>query len=294
MWYFILFTLLMSFSIWFFVFFSLNRQYRYATLFTDMLKYYSPISISVLAIYTIIVSLNLPIIESVPLIILGVIITAYNVYYSVRWSSSYNIKNYENFLKELSKKKYIVKLFSEYNENYVEKDKITVFIRHDIDLSLPRLRKMMRIEEKYGIKSTSFFRLHSEKYEFNSAIPIIKELISKNYGIGYHYEVLSQTKGNEAEAIQLFEEELIFLRKIAKVHVVAAHGDKYKNRNIWSKIDQEKMDVWSAYDLKYNLYITEAGGKDMIKNIGYHIFNKIKDAKSGEIVQVLVHPDWWY
>lgn len=294
MWIYVIITLILSCIIWFFVFFSLHKQYRYATIFTDMLRYYTPLTIATFGLYTIILSISLSIIELIPFLLFGILVTIYNVYNAVRWSSCYSINNYENFLKELSNSKYSVKLFSDYKEEDTEKDKITVFIRHDIDLSLPRLKKIMKLEEKYGLKSTSFFRLHSEKYNFNNAIPIIKELLSKKFEVGYHYEVLSQTNGNEEEAISLFEKELLYLRELANIHVVAAHGDKYNNRNIWSKIDKKKLDIRSAYDLKYDFYITEAGGKDMIKNTGNHIFNKIKEAKTGNIIQVLVHPDWWY
>ena len=95
-------------------------------------------------------------------------------------------------------------------------------------------------------------------------------------------------------AIELFSEELEKMRELTPIHIVAAHGDKFKNRSIWSDIPKEKLKVWSCYDMKYDHYISDAGGFDMYKQFGHHIFQKLTQTKKGEIVQILIHPDWWY
>ncbi len=76
--------------------------------------------------------------------------------------------------------------------------------------------------------------------------------------------------------------------------MVSHHGDKYSNQKIWPLIDKEKLEVWSAYDMKSDIYITDTGGKNMFKQYGFHIFDKLKKAKPGDIVQILIHADWWY
>jgi len=52
LWLLYLFLLGLAILLWIFVFFSLFRQYRYATLFTDMLRWYVPIIIFSFVIYS--------------------------------------------------------------------------------------------------------------------------------------------------------------------------------------------------------------------------------------------------
>jgi hypothetical protein len=226
---------------------------------------------------------------------IGLILNLSLIYPFRRWSNSYRLSVYSDFLDELKKEKYSVKSFSEYDlTSQLDKNKIHVFLRHDVDLSLNRFLNIIKLEIKKEITSTSFFRLHSEKYVFEKAIPIIQYLQAEGFEIGYHYEVLSQTKGNTEEALSLFTKELNELRETVPVKVVSHHGDKYSNQQIWPLVDKAKLDVWSAYDMKRDIYITDTGGKNMIKHPGFHIFDKLKEAKPGDVVQILVHADWWY
>jgi hypothetical protein len=164
-------------------------------------------------------------------------------------------------------------------------------------MSLSRTVKMAEIEKELGVQSTFFFRLHAEKYNFEQATPIIKKLAVEGFEIGLHYETLSIAKGERQIAIELLANEIERLRDIAPVNVVAAHGQKgYKNRDIWESVDKEALRVSSAYDMKYDLYLSDAGGKRLSdKNRKWkYLFDRIYEAKPGQIVQVLIHPDWWY
>ncbi|MHA2357714.1 MAG: hypothetical protein ACXABK_02960 [Candidatus Heimdallarchaeaceae archaeon] len=292
----------LSFLIWTFLIFSLIKQNRYATLFIDMLQFYTPLNF--LALLSILIGSYLilyifnwtPPIWIVPLIlIVGIVLDLILLYFFRRWRNFYKLEVYANFLEELKQSKYSVKLFKDYNQEVLsEKDKIHVFIRHDVDLSLDRLLEIVNLEKEKGIFSTLFFRLHSEKYSFEEAIPIIQHLYSEGFEIGFHYEVLSQTKGNTEEALNLFSKELNELRQYAPIKVAAHHGDKYSNEKIWSEIDKEKLDVWSAYEMKRDMYLTDTGGKDMYRQHGMHLFDKLKEAKAGAVIQILIHADWWY
>ncbi len=212
-----------------------------------------------------------------------------------KWIDSYKLKRYRIFLESLKHEKYSVRLFDELIEDAPFSDRINVFIRHDVDISLPRAVKMAKIEKEIGIHATYFFRMHAEKYTFEQAIPIIKQLHSDGYGIGLHYEVLSHTLGHREKAITLFEEDIKRLRDVVPTHTVCAHGARgYSNRDIWSEINHDILEVQSAYDLKNDKYLTDAGGKNLIDSEGNHLIEEIYSAKAGQVVQVLIHPDWWY
>ena len=287
---------------WIFLIFSLIQENRYATLFIDMLPFYQPLNffslLSVIASSYLILYIYewSPPQWIAPLVLsIGLILNLSLIYPFRKWSNYYRLNVYADFLDELKKEQYSVKGFSKYEQDsQLDKDKIHVFLRHDVDLSLNRLLKMIKLEIEKDIASISFFRLHSEKYVFEEAIPIIQYLQSEGFEIGFHYEVLSQTKGNTEEALSLFTKELNELRETVPVKVVSHHGDKYSNQKIWPLVDKAKLDVWSAYDMKRDIYITDTGGKNMIKHTGFHILDKLKEAKPGDVVQILIHADWWY
>ncbi|MHA1396426.1 MAG: hypothetical protein ACTSSF_01705 [Candidatus Heimdallarchaeaceae archaeon] len=297
-------SLLLSFSflLWFFLTFSIYKQYRYATIFKDLLPYYLPLNLFSFLIFILGVSLF---IKSrwffqywYLLYFIGLIFTGVLSYFIIRWRRCYRLALYSNFLDTLSNPIYSTHLFCEYSNQkklQFDQDKIHIFLRHDVDLSLSRLVKIIKLEKEKDIKSTSFFRLHSEQYTFSQAKPIIKQLLEMGFEIGYHFEVLSVTKGNTEKALDLFEHELEELRSIAPIEVVAHHGDKHNtNKLIWTKVNKESLKIWSAYDMKRDIYITDTGGKDMYRLHGKHIFEKLKEAKPGDIVQILIHADWWY
>ncbi|NPD87302.1 MAG: hypothetical protein HGN29_01180 [Asgard group archaeon] len=292
----------LSLLTWIFLIYSLFQEYRYATLFIDMLPFYQPLNF--FALLSVVVSsyLILYIYEwsppqwIAPLVLsIGLILNLSLIYFFRKWSNCYKLSVYADFLDELKKEQYSVKRFSEFNQTpQLDKNKIHVFLRHDVDLSLNRLLNIIKIEKEKNISSTLFFRLHSEKYIFEKSIPIIQYLHSEGFEIGFHYEVLSQTEGNTEEALVLFTKELNKLREYTPIKVVSPHGDKYSNQKIWSLVDKAKLDVWSTYDMKRDIYITDAGGKNMFKQHGSHIFDKLKEAKLGDVVQILIHADWWY
>jgi len=296
--------LVFSVLVWCFLVFVLIKQYRFATLLTDLLRFYIPLT--VLALISYCTGLILMIIGStehlrlfpyeIIYISFGIVFASYLAYSFNQWRGNYSNKLYGQFLDELKKEKYSIKLFDEYGnkELKIDPDKVNVYIRHDVDLSVPRLLELTQLEKERGINSTLFFRLHSEKYTFDKTIPIIKQFAAEGFEIGYHYEVLSQTKGNTEEALNLFSKELSDLRKIAPVSVVAHHGDKYDNHKIWPLVDKKALDVWSAYDMKRDIYITDTGGNFMTRSNKPHIFDLIEQAKPGDNVQILIHADWWY
>lgn len=284
-----------SILIWMFVFFSYWRGYRYATILFDLLPVYPILAlIGFGGVLTgSILWLGFP--YWIPFLIIGLIITPLLIFVNIRWLLGYRMKKYEELLAELSQDKYDIRPFKDYfSGKKNDPNKITVYIRHDVDISLQRQHKMAELEKKYGIQSTYLFRLHAERYEFEQAKPIIQDLVKDGFEIGFHYESLSQTKGDSESAIKLFAEELKQIREITPIHIVAAHGDKYKNRTIWPSIPKEKLKVWSCYDLKRDHYISDAGGYDMFKRFGHHLFQKLTKTAKGEIVQILIHPDWWF
>jgi len=293
----ILTILLMSLSscIWAFTAISLQKQLRFATSLFDLLPYYPPLELFAAVCFTMGLYLWLPLLYVALLGGIGWVVSLLLMYHFIKWGKGYRINQYHSFLKTISNNSYEILLFNDHIDCEFKVNKVGVLLRHDVDISLSRAKKMYEIEKEQGIKSTFFFRMHAEKYSYEEAIPLIEQLTSDGYGIGMHYDVLSFTKGNKEKAIALFEEDLSKLREIVTTHIVCAHGHRrYKNREIWSELDPKSLQVWSAYDMKYDLYISDAGGRRIIDSQGKHILKIMNEAKVGQVVQVLIHPDWWF
>jgi len=293
----ILTILLMSLSscIWAFTAISLQKQLRFATSLFDLLPYYPPLELFAAVCFTMGLYLWLPLLYVALLGGIGWVVSLLLMYHFIKWGKGYRINQYHSFLKTISNNSYEILLFNDHIDCEFKVNKVGVLLRHDVDISLSRAKKMYEIEKEQGIKSTFFFRMHAEKYSYEEAIPLIEQLTSDGYGIGMHYDVLSFTKGNKEKAIALFEEDLSKLREIVTTHIVCAHGHRrYKNHEIWSELDHKSLQIWSAYDLKYDLYISDAGGRRIIDSQGKHILKIMNEAKVGQVVQVLIHPDWWF
>jgi len=217
------------------------------------------------------------------------------VYYSVTWISDYSMKQYRDFLESAKLGKFSIHSFEEYADGQIDQEKANLFIRHDVDISLSRTLKMAAIEKELGVSSTYFFRMHAERYTFEQAIPIIKKLSDEGFEIGLHYETLSIAKGDKDKALEIFEKEIQRLREIAPISVVAAHGQKgYKNRDIWETVDKAALKISSAYDMKWDMYLSDAGGKRLRNKDKKHLLERIHEANPGQIIQILIHPDWWF
>ncbi|RLI55679.1 MAG: hypothetical protein DRO87_06050 [Candidatus Thorarchaeota archaeon] len=277
-----------------FVLFSVMKGLRYATIAFDMIKVYPALlavsyigmAIGLLAVF--------PLLPYIALVLLLTVNTAYWLREPVRWLREYRLSNLRHLFETLQSETFNVASFDDYVRGELDPTRVNVFLRHDVDISLPRARRLASMQKELGVLSTYFFRLHAEKYTFEEAQPVIRELVEWGFGIGLHYETLSFTKGDKERAIEQFAQDLQALRDFAPVSIVAAHGHRqYKNRQIWEYIDKSTLDVFSAYDMKSDIYISDAGGRRLRDEEGKHLFDRLYEAKPGQIVQVLIHPDWW-
>ncbi|MHA1423999.1 MAG: hypothetical protein ACTSSD_18095 [Candidatus Thorarchaeota archaeon] len=284
-----------SLAIFCFIGFSLKKHYRYATQLMDLLRYFPILSLLSGIVFSLAVYITQPINLTLILTPMAGALSIVLVYYSVTWISDYSMKQYRDFLESAKLGKFSIHSFEEYADGQIDQEKANLFIRHDVDISLSRTLKMAAIEKELGVSSTYFFRMHAERYTFEQAIPIIKKLSDEGFEIGLHYETLSIAKGDKDKALEIFEKEIQRLREIAPISVVAAHGQKgYKNRDIWETVDKAALKISSAYDMKWDMYLSDAGGKRLRNKDKKHLLERIHEANPGQIIQILIHPDWWF
>jgi len=160
-----------------------------------------------------------------------------------------------------------------------------ILVRHDVDRKPKNALKMAKLEKKFGINSTYYFR--TTKGVFNNEI--IKEVADLGFEIGYHYEDLSEAGGDYEKAIKLFEKNLEKMREIAEIKTIAMHGrplSKYDNRDLWKKHDFKKYNLeaeaFLSIDYSDIYYLTDTGRSwsPQAINLRDHVQDK-KEIESG-------------
>lgn len=147
----------------------------------------------------------------------------------------------------------------------------TAILRHDVEEKYWHALRFARIQHEMGIQGSYYFRILPNPYNER----VIREIAELGHEVGYHYDDLSECKGDYEKAIRRFLDNLEFLRGIAPVTTITMEGaplSKYDNRHLWSRDKAEVNPSQSHYsqfgiiaepylDLDFSqiLYLTDTG-----------------------------------
>jgi len=133
-------------------------------------------------------------------------------------------------------------------------------MRHDVDANNLNALAMAQIDARNGIRATYYFRV--KPLHFRPSI--IKRIAELGHEIGYHYEVLSDTKGDLKKARLLFDANLKKIRSLAPVRTVCMHGrslSPHNNLDFWKKYALEEFDLvaepYLSIDYSNKYYFTD-------------------------------------
>ena len=189
-------------------------------------------------------------------------------------------------------------------------------IRHDIDRRPLKALRMAQLENQMGIRSSYYFRVKPHVFKPS----IIRAIQRLGHEIGYHYETLSDARGDHLLAMQQFGRHLKRLRSIANIHTICMHGrpfsphnnlDLCRNTETRSKICTAQKILCELYlDIDYDdmAYLCDTGRKwdqhlAIIRDrVNSHVAVSLKLGK--ELLQALldklwilfvfqVHPELW-
>jgi hypothetical protein len=178
----------------------------------------------------------------------------------------FTLKAYCRYLDAIKKSYPLILRFDRYFKFNLKPDSFCI-IRHDVDRKPENAFKMAKLEHAAGIASTYFFR--TRRRTLNAKI--VSAIAAMGHEIGYHYESLSDAKGNMQDAIRDFESNLQRLRNIARVSTVCMHGrplSAYDNKTLWEIAEhREKLthqyhvlgEVYLDIDYADIAYITDTG-----------------------------------
>ena len=205
---------------------------------------------------------------------------------------SYN--HYRDILKKALKMGFIITNFRD-ADKFSKKTK-TIILRHDIDYLPKRALAMAKIEEKLGIKSTYFVRVHGEYYHAfdRQSYLAIKKIAELGHELSLHSEARNLAREFKMGMVKLFRLEKEMLEKIFQLKIVSAseHADLGRSKNYWQKhlftlVDKKKVGI-KHYPQEFQdfKYLSDSLG---CWKEGCLCQNLAKFAK----IQALVHPDWW-
>ena len=203
-------------------------------------------------------------------------------------------------------------------EKYVELkntlvDKIVVN-RIDIDFSVKKVINLLDIFDELNIKGTFFVRLHAPEYNPFSFenYRILKRLLNSGHELGYHSEIVDQSKiwNEDAETCLIRDLKVLGNMFNYKVKSVASHGGStgFNNLDFWKDKKPKNYNlIYEGYDKEpeYNLfqesfYISDSEwtqwkcydkGK-LLEGDRRSPSEHIKEKH--ELVHLLIHPDTYF
>jgi len=227
----------------------------------------------------------------------------------------FTLRAYREYLGSLKKAYPLFLSFYEYFSLKLKPDRFCI-IRHDVDRMPRRAMRMAELENRLGVHATYFFRIKRNTFRPD----IIRSISELGHEIGYHYESLSDAKGNFDLALADFAQNLEKIRRIAPVQTVVMHGrplSKYDNLDLWRMPDARSRrkdsfgllgEVYLDIDYSDIAYITDTG-RNWLSNQSNRrdtVRSEIKlDFKSGNLLRqyfdnnphpkliFTVHPERW-
>lgn len=221
----------------------------------------------------------------------------------------YTLEKYATMCSAMRKSRNDVYTVASYLEKKPESN--LIILRHDVDRKPLNALKMAELEHRLGISSSYYFRYVKGIFDQE----IIRKIHGLGHEVGYHYEVLSKTKGDHVKAIELFEYELSEFRKICNIETICMHGSplsKYDNRDLWKHYDFKNFGIigeaYLSIDKQVN-YFSDTGRSWNWKNKMRDFIIAKKESivvnttdeliellvKDGGIdkIHILVHPHRW-
>lgn len=164
----------------------------------------------------------------------------------------FTLKAYREYLLCIKKQYSTILRFDEFMGGGTQPERFCM-IRHDVDRRPRYALRMAQLEHELGMQATYYFR--SKSFVFDEKI--IQQIAALGHEIGYHYECLSDTRGEMNKAVELFAQTLARFRKVATVQTISMHGRpllKFDNRDIW-KIPANHQKLQNEFGILGEVYL---------------------------------------
>lgn len=201
--------------------------------------------------------------------------------------SDFTFCNYERLL-EIANQTYEFNFFNEKPAI----DKKTIFLRHDVEFSVPIALKMAEVEKKHQIKATYFIQVHSAFYNpFDEQnLRFIKKISEYGHELGLHFDTHFWDISSEEQLDEKIKIDASFLESFLQTRI---RFFSFHNTNdfVLSCNKEFYAGLINVYSSKFKNtigYISDS--------TGYWRFERLEDRlKEGKynILQILIHDAMW-
>ena len=171
----------------------------------------------------------------------------------------FTVRKYSELLDAFKEADYRFQTFRDFLKQPLDR---VVILRHDVDKLPLNSLNFAKLEKDKGINASYFFR--SVPVSFKPSV--IRSIHQMGHEIGYHYEVMNQANGDVYRALEMFNQNLVKFRNVAKIETICMHGSpmsKYDNRELWNKFNYYNYGIIGEpyFDIDYSkvLYLTDTG-----------------------------------
>ena len=200
----------------------------------------------------------------------------------------FTLKNYERCIFESIKKGYTFSTIRDfYNRQNPEK---IIIKRHDVDTQIDVALKMSEIENKYDVKSTYFFRLHSKGYNFFTLENIrkVKKISKMGHEIGLHYESDFYIL-NKKNILKSIDAEIALIEHYLEEDIVSiCPHEPTRTKSFFIEGAKKYNQAYDQAILKKTKYISDSSCR---WRDGSFYENIQQDVQK---LYILTHPYWWY
>ena len=150
----------------------------------------------------------------------------------------FSLSMYREVLSTLSESGYLLTTVGDYLVHEPEYgDNPVAIIRHDIDRRIHKAEVIACLESYLGLCASYYFRFPALE-----SPDVIRSVANLGHEIGYHYEVMSRARGDPEQARNLFERDLLVMRRIGRVQTVCMHGAPLSAINNMTFWDHYRVD----------------------------------------------------
>lgn len=200
----------------------------------------------------------------------------------------FTLKNYERCIFESIKKGYTFSTIRDfYNKENLSK---LIVKRHDVDTQIDVALKMSEIENKYNVKSTYFFRLHSKGYNFFTLENIrkVKKISKMGHEIGLHYEsdffIL-----NKKDILESIDAEVALMEHYLEEDIVSiCPHEPTRTKSFFIEGLKKYNQAYDQDILKKTKYISDSSCRWRDGSFYENIQQNVQK------LYILTHPYWWY
>lgn len=164
----------------------------------------------------------------------------------------------------------------------------TVYLRHDVDLSLEAALEIARVESELGVRSTYFVLMSSDFYNPLSTVSrkMLTEILNLNHSIGLHFDQ-SVFRENSPEALQeSVSIEAALLEQIIEIPVGYFSQHRPGTHGFFPTQNLEIFDVYRQLESPDISYVSDATG-----TFRFGDYSELFESEKS--FQLLTHPIWW-